>query len=349
MRYFEFLKEDLTVPELKTQIVSQVQDLEDFDLLDRIYQVLSHKNVKQKIENALAITTKDSNIGKIDTVINDMLSSIATIPGSTSEKLQFVESLENGTAVNTQALQMASTTFASVFSSAFAEKFFAANANFGRGVKMKGPGEFALAIMAPDILLAEKGDIMIGSQHVEVKAAERSESGGRLGEVGPVQKDAIVAHLGKIAKKYTTTPEQDNFFFKAFESVKSKSLNVSIQALHMLFPDNPSAVQACVAGVIALSFPTSMATAIGKAAARDPSGALAEIEYMKQNFEWYKDRDGFDSIMAIWFSGKRVYNFNSGNEFAALRSAGYLGSPSVSFIPSKPNEIYAQVNFTKKK
>jgi hypothetical protein len=349
MRHYEFMKEDLSVPELKKEITQKISNIDDFNLLDRIYQVLSHKDVKGKIEQALSFTTQDSNLGDTDTIINDMMTSIASIPGTSAEKLAFVDTLEAGKAVDTDALQMASATFDQIFPMNFAQDFFIANANFGRGIRMKGPGEFALAIMAPDISLAEKGDLEIKGKHVEVKAAGKTGAAGRLGEVGPAPKEKIVSTLRETADKHMKTPEQIQFFEEAFEAVISKSLTISIQSLHKLFEGNPKAVADCVASTLSLTFPEPMSKAIGKAAARDPSGALAEMEYMKQNFEWYKKRDGFDSLLAVWFTGKKVYNFASGEEFAALRASGFLGAASVSFIPSKPNEVYAQVNFTKKK
>lgn len=350
MRYYEFIIEDLSVPDLKKEIIGQVQGMEDFKLLDRIYQVLSQTNIKQKIENALIVTTTGSGIGKIDTVINDMLMSISTLPGTSSEKLQFVESLEKGTAINIDALQLATADFSDVFDLSFAQDFFIANANFGRGRQMKGPGEFALAIMSPAISLAKKGDITINGKHIEVKAALNSTAGGRMGETGTIttSKESIISTMRKIADKYMKTPEEISFFEKAFESVISKSLTVTIVALHTLFSDDPKIITEIISAVLSLSFDGPLPKAVATAAAHDQTGRLAEQEYMRQNFEWYKKRDGFDSVMAIWFPGRKIYNFASGDEFAAMRSSGYLGSPAVSFIPSKPNEFFAQVHFTKK-
>ena len=115
MRQHEFIKEDLSVPQLKKEITKKISQIEDFDLLDRIYQVLSHKDTKGKIERALAHTTQDSNLGDTDSIISDMMGSIATIEGSTQEKLAFVEALEKGKAVDVDALQMAAADFNQIF------------------------------------------------------------------------------------------------------------------------------------------------------------------------------------------------------------------------------------------
>jgi len=351
MRHFEFISEEVSVPKLKKEIIDQVKGVNDFALLDRIFQVLSTRDAKGKIEKALATTTKDSNIGHVDAVIDEMISSISAIEGTSTEKVEFVDLLEAGKAVNVTALQQATATFDDIFPTQFTKNFFKSNANFGRGAQMKGPGEFALAIMSPEVTLAAKGDIEIAKSLIEVKAALQAGSGGRLGETGSVNttKEQIIASLRAVADKNKLTPEQDQFFVEAFESVISKSLTVSVAALHQVYPNNPKAVQESVESVLSLSFDKAMAKAVGAAAARDKTGILAESQYMKNNFRWYQKKTKFDSIMALWFSGEKVYNFKSGDEFAAMRAAGYLGSPSISFIPSKNNEFFAQINFTKKK
>jgi len=349
MRHYEFISEELSVPELKHEIVSQVQDLEDFGTLDKLHQILSSSDTRANIESALGNTTDNANIPNVDGVIDTMVKSIANMPGSTAEKIVFVEALEAGKAVNIEALMMPSTTFDQVFPLDFAKDFFVANGAFGRGINMKGPGEFALAIMSPEVKLAEKGDITIGSQDVEVKAAFNGSAGGRLGEVGPVSREVLSEQLNKTAAKYIETPEQEELF-RPLGDVNSIALGKAAKYLHTVFPDNPEAIAACIGDVINLNFPgTTIGDEVGKAAAGDPTGMSTETEFMKQNFEWYKARDGFDSIMAIWFGGEKVYNFETGEEFAAMRLAGYLGSPSVSFIPTKQNEVYAQIKFTMKK
>lgn len=349
MRHYEFIREELSVPELKHEIVNQVQGLDDFDILDKLHQILSQSDTKATVETALANTTDNANIPNVDSVINSMVNSIANIPGSTAEKIVFVEALEAGKAVNVEALQMPSTTFSDIFPMDFAKKFFIANGAFGRGVNMKGPGEFALAIMSPDIALAAQGDITINGKHVEVKAAFSGSAGGRLGEVGPVSREVLSEKLNKVAAQYIKTPEQEELF-RPLGDVNSIALGKASKYLHTVFPDDPEAIAAIIGEVINLNFPgTTIGDEVGKAAAGDPSGASTELEFMRQNFEWYKKRDGFDSIMAIWFGGEKVFNFETGEDFAAMRMAGYIGSPSVSFIPTKQNEVYAQIKFTMKK
>ena len=350
MRHFEFINEDATIPQLKAEIVKQVQQIEDFNILDKLHQILSQDDVKGHIKTALEFTTDNANVPNVESVIDSMAQSIANIPGSMAEKIVFVEALEAGKAINTEALQLPTSPFTDIFPLQFAQKFFIANGEFGRGINLKGPGEFALAIMDPDISLAPKGDIMIDGKHVEVKAALRADQGGRLGEVGPVSIAVIREKLNKVGEQYAKTPEQKELFRSSLGDLNSIQLGKGVRRLHEIFPDDSKAIAACVGETIALSFPgTKIGKAVGKAAAGDPSGSEAELEFMRQNFEWYKKRDGFDSILAIHFPGKRVYNFNNGDEFAAMRMAGYLGSPSVSFIPTKQHEVFAQISFLKKK
>lgn len=349
MRAREFLKEDdLSVPQLKKEIRGQLTSINDFDILDRIYQVLSQKSVKGKIEKAFGRNTKKANVGADTTgIINDMITQIANLPGTTHQKREFVEALEKGKAVNVPKLLSKTASFSEIFFSEFAQNFFISIANYGRGSAMKGPGEFALAIMSPKISLAAKGDLEINGRLVEVKAAV-NKSGGRLGETGhAAQKEAIINAIMTIGTKYAKTPEQQQALEK-FSQRPSAGITVAVKTLHSIFPDNKNAVKMIVKGVVGLTFGAQIGTAVGNAAAKDPSGVMAEQEYMKQNFNWYKKKDGFTEILAIWFGGRKTFSFESGEELLQLRASGVFGAAGVSFIPSKPNETFAQINFTSK-
>ena len=113
MRHYEFITEaeELSVPDLQSEIIGQIPQVTDFSVLDRIYQVLTQKNVSGKVEQALAFTTDGANLGKTDEIINSMMTSIANIEGTSAEKIVFVEALEADKAVNTAVLQQANVTF----------------------------------------------------------------------------------------------------------------------------------------------------------------------------------------------------------------------------------------------
>jgi hypothetical protein len=348
MRFREFKHplieaDEITVPQMKKEIVSQVEDTTDFNLLDRVYQVLSHSTNQEKIELAFGKSVNTGNLGPTKVIIDDMMQQISSLAGTTMQKSDFVESLENGTAVNTDALLSKTSSFAKIFSSKFAEDFFMSIANYGRGSKMKGPGEFALAIMSPDIALAEKGDLIINGRHVEVKSA-LNKSGGRLGEVG-ANKETILPVLSATAMQYAKTPAQQ-VAMKGFLALHSVGIVPAVKRLHDIFDGDKTAIKAIISSAIELTLGKKFADKIGTAATKDPSGLMAEQEYMRSNFEWYKERDGFDEILAIWFGGRKTFSFESGDELLQLRASGSFGSAGVSFIPTKPNEVFAQINFT---
>ena len=350
MRAREFLKEDagdLSVPQLKKEIVGQVKTINDFGVLDRIYQVLSQKGNRTKIERAFTKNTKAANVGvNIDKVIDDMVGYINNLPGTTQQKLDFVEALEKGKAINVKALLAKTSTFSDVFHSKFAEDFFVSIANYGRGAAMKGPGEFALAIMSPKISLAAKGDIEVNGKLVEVKAAVNT-SGGRMGETGDgAPKERIVSTIINVGKKHLNDDKAKIAQLEQYAASTTSTLRPAVRALHEIL-GKPAAVKAVVKAVVALTFGAKIGEAVGKAAAKDSSGVMAEQEYMKPNFNWYQRKDGFSEILAIWFGGKKTFSFADGDELLQLRASGVFGAAGISIIPSKPNEIFAQINFTK--
>ena len=340
MRASEFLteKEDFsTVPALKKEITNQVKQVQDFDVLDRIYQVLSHQSNKSKIKKAFAAGLKDSNIGSVEGVINDMMSQVANLPGTTKQKLDFITALEKGKAVNIQALMKPTSAFSEIFFSKFAQDFFVSIANYGRGASMKGPGEFALAIMSPKIALADKGDIKIGNKLIEVKAAVGTGGrGGRMGETGDAaHREEILNAITKVGNKYLKEPHQIKMLDK-FLDKKSLALAAAVRGLHMMYDGNKTAVKNTVAAVVSLTFGKQVGNLVGTAAAQDETGVAAELAYMKGNFEWYKRKDGFSHILAMAFSTGKVF---SGPDESSVFNSLNVNKKSITLNITKPKAV----------
>jgi len=273
-----------------------------------------------------------------------MVDTILHLSGTTQEKMQFIDDIENGKAVNCTSLLKTASTFSDIFSTTLAEEFFIKLANYGRGNKLKGPGEFALAIMSPEINLAKKGDIEVNGESVEVKAAV-NKAGGRMGEVGDAaRKEEIITALTNIGRKYLTDEEDIELLHELFLDKKSLAIKQAAKNAHTVF-DNDKAIKEFISGPIALTFNKEIGDAVGTAAVKDPTGNMAELAYMKENFKWYKQKDGFDSILAIWFGGRKTYSFSTAEELISLRSSGLFTGAGISFIPSKENELFAQLNF----
>ena len=210
---------------------------------------------------------------------------------------------------------------------------------------MKGPGEFALAIMSPKISLATKGDIQIGNRNIEVKAA-MNKSGGRMGETTDAASiDQIRNAILSMGMKQAKTPEEQQGI-KDFSEMNSCALRKAVQTLHTIFDGRKPAVKAVIKEVVKQTFGAQMGEAVGKAGANDPSGVMAEQEFMAQNFDWYRKKGpGWSEILAIWMGGRKTFSFSSGKELVQLRASGFFSGASVSFIPTKSNEVFAQINF----
>jgi hypothetical protein len=349
MRAREFLFEsDLTGEELKKEIIQSVRQETDEELLDRVHQALSHNNVKPKIVSAFTASGANSRLGNMDKVIEDMTKYVSNLPGNSRSKLEFLETLEKGNAVDVGALLSPASTFDLIFPMPFAKTFFRGIIKYGAGSKLKGPGEFALAIMSPSIKLAEKGDLEINGKNVEVKTADASLKGGRLGDpsTSPTRQaivNNIVGNLDKLIQDEGQKQEAIDFF----KSKKSIALTQFVAELHVRIKDSKH-IAKIVSDVVSLTFNTSMGNAVGNAASTDSSGKTAEVEFMAQNFNWYKKNEGWTDLLTINVPGERTFNIASSDILRDYRLKGLLGSPSVSIIPSKPHELYAQIVFTKK-
>lgn len=365
MRATEFIYESVEdVETLKKDIINQVKQEKDNEVLDKAHQVLSHSSIKSKIESAFAKAAGNGNVGNIDSIINDMIDYLRNLQGTTQEKREFVDILEAGKVINTAELFKPASTFDQIFATPLSQRFFTSIAKYGQGKNMKGPGEYALAILSPSISLADKGDLLIDGKHVEVKAA-MNKNGGRLGEVVSVSSSQYAEALKTAVASEIVTNDPIPADQKAAEVVemlytdnkgkRSASIGLSpmVIRLHNLANaghlKNAQSVGKVVKAIVELTFgDSSIASAVGRAAMSDSTGKAAQEVYMSQNFEWYKGRDDFDTLLAIAFSSGKTYSISSGEELANLRKQGIVGAPSVSIIPGKPNEVYSQIVFTAK-
>jgi hypothetical protein len=171
-------KQDLST--LKTKIVNQVQVTDDADLLNRIYSSLNSTNLGDRIKKALA---------KGDNEVRNYLDTIANIivntPGTVEEKIRFATGLPEGyidvkTMVSGKRVHFEDLIVSNRKNTPrdFIVRVFHALRTVGAD-QSKGPGEFALAVLSPQIKIFGEGDLKIGNHKIEVKAG-----GGRLGATG---------------------------------------------------------------------------------------------------------------------------------------------------------------------
>jgi hypothetical protein len=170
---------------LKGKIIDQVQVTDDADLLNRIYSALNSTNLGSRIKKALA---KGDNEVKnyLDTITNIIINT----PGTVEEKIRFatglpdgyvdIEKMTSGQRVHFEDLIVSNRKNAP-------REFILRVMNALRTVgseQSKGPGEFALAVLSPQIKIFGEGDLKIGNHKIEVKAG-----GGRLGATGGSDKE----------------------------------------------------------------------------------------------------------------------------------------------------------------
>jgi len=173
---FEYDSE-MSDKELKDLIVSRLKSEEDRAMLDKIYQALEKSTLDERIQQALS-QDEDAR-----TKLEVFAGMIMNTDGTFTEKNAFIKNYSAGfidTSRLTQAGQVQD--FNSwIVGDDFVKRVF--NNLYGYTPQGIGPGEFALAILSPNIASSGRsaelaGDIVIGNDMVEVKA--KQQAGGRF-------------------------------------------------------------------------------------------------------------------------------------------------------------------------
>ena len=351
MRFRELREyEDLNVE--KEKIISTISGLEATDeqqakMLDRIWKLLNSETVGNNITNAfknpmadelMPEKTKEAHRIELTKILSQLDSDYASMN-------QFLKKLESGGVINIEQLKKPVNSFSAVFDGdAVALKAFDALKQYGVGQAQKGPGEFALAMLSNKIRLAEgDGDTEIeGIGKVEVKAAVGSSgAGGRLGHGGTGQSQQM-ATLEKYEENIPVTLER-------IRASKGGSIGISefVKSLNAeLDPSDSTNRQLRQKIALELlkpnfgSYANSIAETFGQT---DPNVVIAE--YVKQNFEWYKNRDNFDAYLLISFTRKKTGMGRTGEDIIKLRETGQITGFGISMIPTKagPREQFAQI------
>jgi len=354
MRFRE-LREYEDLNQEKEKIIATISGLEANDeehakMLDRIWKLLNSDTVSGNITAAFTVPmsdeampekTKEAHKLQLTKILSGLDSDYASMN-------KFLKRLESGGVVNIEQLKKPVNTFNAVFDGdAVAIKAFDALKQYGVGQAQKGPGEFALAMLSNQIRLAEgEGDTEIqGIGKVEVKAAVGSSgAGGRLGHGGAGQAQQM-ATLEKYAENIPATIER-------IKASKGGSIGISefVKSLNTeLDPSNSESRQLRQKIALELlkpnfgSYANSIAETFGQA---DPNVCIAE--YVKQNFEWYKNRDNFDAYLLISFTRQKTGMGTTGEDIVKLRESGQITGFGISMIPTKagPREQFAQITMS---
>jgi len=203
MRAKEFLKEykeDLPDAELRQQVVGMVQHA-NRELLDRVYQTLSHDEFGARMTSAMS-ADPDA------TMIQDKLAQIInTTNGTYAEKSAFLDQFHQGF-IDVNSLLSKQSSMAHWFKgNRFAQAVFLSTCRniTAQGV---GPGEYALAAFSPDIKFAGRsaggGDLLVVGKHV-VELKGKINKWGRLQNPREAEYDmgAIKQALDKVGITYT--------------------------------------------------------------------------------------------------------------------------------------------------
>jgi hypothetical protein len=170
---------DSSIPdeELKNIIIQRLKTEDDRSMLDKIYQALEKSTLDERIAGALSQDEDARSKLKVFAGI------VMNTEGSYTEKQKFIENYSNGF-IDVQKLTDSNSIHAFddwLIGDDFVKRVFDNLYSYTpQGI---GPGEYALAVLSPDIKASGRsadlaGDLVINSVMCEVKA--RQQSGGRF-------------------------------------------------------------------------------------------------------------------------------------------------------------------------
>ena len=184
MRAKEFIVEYTSIEQAKADVINTITMLDPSDkkgaeLIDRIFRALNSEETGGKIEKAFGPPMADERMSDVAKIghIAKVAKIISTVDSDFAGLNNFLSALEKGKALNVNALKKTVTTFSELCNGDnITIKVLNSLMGYGAGIKRKGPGEFALAMMSPNIRLADgQGDLEIdGIGSVELKTETTS-------------------------------------------------------------------------------------------------------------------------------------------------------------------------------
>ena len=224
MRAREFLRlieDDLST--LKHKVIKSIEATDDATLLDKIYSSLNRTNISQRIGAALNQNDRD-----IKRYIDEIVEVIVNTPGRYEDKLLFAEGLDKGYVNVKEMISGKRVHFEDLLTPnktgvpiSFIVNVFNGLKNVGEK-EAKGPGEFALAALSPDVSIFGAGDLKIGDHNIEVKASagDSASGGGRLGSTGFLQHYRVPEIINKYMPDVDTSV---NIGLKSFSQLLKKA------------------------------------------------------------------------------------------------------------------------------
>lgn len=320
MRAREFLKEAVNLSQMKSAIIQQVQDTDDTDLVQKVYTVINKTGLSGRIAPILKRDTDTK--GYVDQLVNMIIDT----PGTYEEKKAFVNEYPNGYIDIPLMLSGKYVKFEELIKGsenapiAFVQRLFDSLKQVTFGTS-KGPGEFALAVLSPHIKITGKGDLNIGEETIEVKAAATTK-GGRVGAPGLLRSD----NIPEIIKKHT------GLEFQSGEGLNLRQLSATMNSAGL----DDAAKQ---------KFANELFDYIFKGKA-DISGLVSAVVsgsdpnpyYLKANYEVYQDESGFSGMMLMNFPAQSLKYFRD-----PMQMSQEIYSFSVYLISSTPGFTSRQI------
>lgn len=350
MRFHE-LFEYSDLSKEKENIIKTISGLDASDenqakLLDRIYRLLNSETVGTRISSAFETpvsdekfsqSAKQNHIIQLTKIISDLDADYAAMN-------KFLDRIEDGTAININELSKNVNSLHAVFNGdPVALKCFNELKMYGVGQLQKGPGEFALALMSPKIRLAAgEGDLEIdGIGKVELKAAT-GDGGGRLG-AGGVSQTVLINTLMKFNDVIPATIERITSAGKG-----SIGLVPFVLLLNQELPSDQSQNrqlrQKIATALLKPNF-GSYADTMGAAFANEDPQKVME-EYVKANFDWYKNKDDFDAFLIIGIGRGKTMMAKTGDDLVKLYRQKQITGFKISIIGTKSGaarEVFSQI------
>ena len=86
-------------------------------------------------------------------------------------------------------------------------------------------------------------------------------------------------------------------------------------------------------------FGSTMAQGFGQ-----PDPKQAQMNFIKNNFEWYKAKDNFSTFLIMNVPLQKILRASTGDELLALYKGGHLSGGGAAFIHTgQASEVYAQM------
>lgn len=202
MQILEILAERINnIDLLKNKVKSQIDLTDDETLLNRVFTSLNSGTLMQRLSAGLGKLSDP----EINTFLKDISNAIINADGSYEEKMAFIDGLHKGFVDVNKMIDGSRHHFSDLLvpnkkvSLQFLFGMFNSLKDLG-GKAKKGPGEFSLAIMSPDVSVFGGGDLKINGKFVEVKAGA-----GTIGATGMFQHQKVPIILQQFFPNIDTT------------------------------------------------------------------------------------------------------------------------------------------------